>query len=99
MEEVICRINPANSDLFAGLIQNIVAWLILKKNADRLETPTTRAKISEFDLRGTSAFLKLFTNKKSSKDKRGRGKAELGIFPKILRFSIMTHPLTRVMRY
>ena len=27
MEEVICRINPANSDLFAGLIRQIVAYL------------------------------------------------------------------------
>ena len=27
MEEVICRINPANSDLFAGLIWQIVAYL------------------------------------------------------------------------
>ena len=27
MEEVICRINPANSNLFAGLIRQIVAYL------------------------------------------------------------------------
>ena len=27
MEEVICRINPANSALFAGLIRQIVAYL------------------------------------------------------------------------
>ena len=27
MEEVICRINPANSDLFAGLIRQIVTYL------------------------------------------------------------------------
>ena len=27
MEEVICWINPANSDLFAGLIRQIVAYL------------------------------------------------------------------------
>ena len=26
-EEVICRTNPANSDLFAGLIRQIVAYL------------------------------------------------------------------------
>ena len=26
-EEVICRINPANSDLFAGLIRQIVSYL------------------------------------------------------------------------
>ena len=27
LEEVICRINPANSDLFAGLIRQIVSYL------------------------------------------------------------------------
>ena len=27
MEEVICLINPANSNLFAGLIQQILAYL------------------------------------------------------------------------
>ena len=27
MEEVICRINPANSALFAGLIRQIVSYL------------------------------------------------------------------------
>ena len=27
LEEVICRINPANSDLFAGLIRQIVTYL------------------------------------------------------------------------
>ena len=27
MEEVICRINPANSDIFAGLIWQIMTYL------------------------------------------------------------------------
>ena len=57
MEEVICRINPANSDLFAGLI-----WRIVSHSRNERVMKSKQGKVPNPSRLGTAVIAEIQIN-------------------------------------